>query len=521
MPETVWIPVCAESELTEGVPRLVQAGEESVYLVRLSGAIYAVGHECTHYQGKLVDGVLIGREVVCPSHNARFDVTTGRMLIPPALNDLPVYPVKVEGGQVLLGPAVKPKFPRAEGTDARTFLIVGAGAAGNMAAETLRREGFAGRIVLVTAEAERPYDRPNLSKDFITGKAKPEWIPLRGAKFYENQGIELLTGKRVTALDPRKKIVAFEGGQTLAFDKALLATGGTPRKLPIPGAKTECCMALRSWADARTLLAAVESAKSAAIIGAGFIGMELASSLRDRGLEVHVVAPEALPLAHVLGDRIASFLKKRHQENGVTFHLGKTPTQVSGTLGSKSVVLSDGTHLAVGLVVFGLGIQPAVDYLAGTDLVSGGGVPVNSRLETRFPGIFAAGDIAIVPDPSGEPHRIEHWVVAERQGQHAARAMLDRAGDYAQVPYFWTKQAGVSVKYVGVAREWERIVYRGEVETGKFTAGFYRKDTLLAAAGGGKSKDIIAIEEIMRRRIPLPPQVLGDAKADLIAMARG
>jgi NADPH-dependent 2,4-dienoyl-CoA reductase/sulfur reductase-like enzyme len=268
-------------------------------------------------------------------------------------------------------------------------------------------------------------------------------------------------------------------------------------------------------------VAAAEQVKSVAIIGAGFIGTELASSLRDRGLEVHLIAPEALPLARVFGDRIAALLKKKHEERGVTFHMGKTPTRVSGELGAKSIVLSDGTHLAVGLVVFGLGIQPSVEYLAGTDLVVGGGVPVNARLETRHPGIFAAGDIAVVPDSFGEAYRVEHWVVAERQGQHAARVMLGTAGDYEQVPFFWTKQAGLTVKYVGHASEWDQIVYRGDVESGKFTAGFYRRDVLRAAAVGGKSTNIQAIEELMRRRVPLPPNVLSDEAQDLVAMAKG
>jgi apoptosis-inducing factor 3 len=521
MAESGWTDVCPEGDLTEGVPRLVSIGEEGIYLVRLDGAIYAVGHECTHYQGKLEDGVLIGSQVVCPSHNARFDVKTGRVLIPPAFNDLPVHPVRVEAGRVLLGAAVKPKFPKPEGADGRTFLIVGAGAAGSMAAETLRREGFAGRIILLTAEDERPYDRPNLSKDFITGKAKPEWMPLRSAKFYENQKIELRMGSRVTSLDPRRKTAVLQDGTSISFDAALLATGGVPRKLPIPGAGADCCLALRTWADARAIAAAAEKAGSAAVIGAGFLGLELASSLRDKGMEVHVIAPEALPLSHVLGERIAAFLKARHEAKGVTFHLGKTPTQLTGQPGAKTMVLSDGTRLSVDFVVYGLGIEPSVDYLAGTDLVSGGGVPVNRRLETRYPGVFAAGDIALVPDSTGEAHRIEHWSVAQRQGQHAARAMLGAAGEYAQVPYFWTKQAGASVKYVGHAREWDRIVYRGDVESGKFTAGFYRRGVLKAAAGGGKSRDIMILEEVLRLGHSPSPEEFADQKTDFMTMARG
>ena len=196
MDETGWTRVARLSDLAEKVPVAVAAGEETVLLVRLSGAVYAVGHKCPHYEEKLEKGALFGNQIICKSHFARMDVTTGRVIAPPAYNDLPVYPVKVEGGEVWLGPVQKPKFPKpaaALGSDPRTFLIVGAGAAGNMAAETLRREGFAGRIVMITAETERPYDRPNLSKDFITGKAGEDFLPLHGSKFYPAQGIELLT----------------------------------------------------------------------------------------------------------------------------------------------------------------------------------------------------------------------------------------------------------------------------------------------------------------------------------------
>jgi len=523
MDDAAWRMVAREADLGEGVPMVVTAGEEKILLVRLHGKVHAVGHECPHYQEKLENGVLFGTEIVCKSHFARLDVTTGKMTSPPAMNDLPVYPVKVEKGEVWIGQVEKPKFPKpaaALGSDPRTFLVVGAGAAGNAAVETLRRAGFSGRIVIVTHEEERPYDRPNLSKDFITGKAGEEWLPLRGPKFYAAQGIELLTGRRVVALDPVGKSVRFEGGESIVFDKALLATGGVPRKLSIAGGDGEGCHFLRTAADARAILGAASRSKSVILIGAGFIGLELAGSLRERGLAVTVVAPESLPLAPLLGDRIAAYIKSLHESKGVTFLMGTTPTEIMGAAGAKTVALSDGTRREAGFVVIGLGVQPAVEYLAGTDLVEKGAVPVDGRMQTRAPGIFAAGDIAAVADPDGGNRRVEHWVVAERQGRRAAHCMLDADPGPDEVSFFWSRQAGVSLKYAGYARGFDQVVYRGVVEAGKFLAGYYRGGSLKAAATVGLAHELIGVERLLRLGKPPSAAQLGDEGFDLVAAAR-
>jgi apoptosis-inducing factor 3 len=516
-----WQKVCADADLAEGASILAKLGDDDIHLTRREGKVYAIGNKCTHYECALNEGAHMGRVVVCKCHDARFDITTGKVLAAPALNDLPTYPVRVESGDIMLGPMEKAKFPKAEGTDARTFLIVGGGAAGNAAAETLRREGFAGRILVITAENDPPYDRPNLSKEFISGEAKPEWMPLRSAKFYVNQKIELLTDTRVTGMDPREKTVTLHDGRKLPFDKALLATGGTPRLSALPGAQGEGCFNLRSFADARLILEAAAGARRAVLIGSGFIGLEVASSLCTRGLAVDVVAPEALPLAHIVGDRIALYLKGRHEKKNVTFHLGTTATGISGPRGDKTIALADGSSLKADFVVFGLGVQPVLDYLAGTDLVQNGAVPVNGRLETKYPDILAAGDIALVPDPAGgESRRIEHWVVAERQGQHAARSMLGGAAAYDEVPFFWTRQTGISLKYVGLARSWDRVAWRGDVEKGKFLAGFYKEGRLLAAACVGMPGELTAVEIMLRKNAALPAEKLEDAGLDLLTLAK-
>jgi NADPH-dependent 2,4-dienoyl-CoA reductase/sulfur reductase-like enzyme/nitrite reductase/ring-hydroxylating ferredoxin subunit len=523
MEDAGWTSVAKESDLAEGALVVVEAGEEKILLVRIKGTVHAVGHKCPHYEEKLEKGALFGTQIVCKSHFARMDVTTGRVIAPPAFNDLPVYPVKVENGEVWIGPVVKPKFPKpaaALGSDPRTLLIVGAGAAGNTAAETLRREGFAGRVVMVTGETERPYDRPNLSKDFITGKAGEDWLPLHGAKFYPTQGIELLTGRPVVSLDTQKKVVTLEGGETITFDKALLAMGGTPRKLAIPGADGTGCHMLRTTGDARAILAAAQQWKSVVLIGAGFICLELAGSLRDRGLEVTLVASESVPLARVLGERIGAYVKSLHESREARLLMGRTPVRIEGEPGAKTVVLSDGARITAGFVVIGLGILPAVGYLSGTGLVENGAVPVNDTMQTRAPDIFAAGDIAALPDADWERRRVEHWVAAQRQGQRAARAMLGHPTGPAEIDFFWSRQAGAALKYVGYAREFDQTVYRGVVEEGKFLAGYFRRGVLKAAATIGMPLDLVAIERLMRFGSAPSAAQLEDAGFDLMATAR-
>ena len=522
MSEPEWRKVCRQADLLEGMPLLAKAGEDEICLVRLDGSIHAIGNKCTHYECPLNEGLVIGNVVTCKCHDARFDLRTGKALAAPALNDLPVFPVRVEAGDVLVGPVEKARFPKPQGTDARTFLIIGGGAAGNAATETLRREGFAGRIVMITAEADLPYDRPNLSKEFMSGDAKPEWMSLRSAKFYANQNIEVLTETKVTSVDPGRKSVSLSTGQTLSYDKALLATGAAPRKLPVSGADGQGCYQLRSFADGRLLAEAAGTAKRALIIGSGFIGMELASSLRKRGLDVTVVTPEPVPFAKVVGEKVAAVLRGRHEKDGVTFVTGASVTQISGGRGSKVAALSDGKRLEADFIVYGIGVQPAVEYLGGTDIVQDGAVPVNGQLRTKHADLFAAGDIAAVTDPlSGQSVRIEHWVVAERQGQHAARAMLGSNAPYSEAPFFWTRQTGVSVKYVGFARRWDEIAYRGDVEKGKFLAGYYSDGTLIAASAMGMPNEITAVKLLIEKKKTLPPAKLADGSVDLIALARG
>jgi NADPH-dependent 2,4-dienoyl-CoA reductase/sulfur reductase-like enzyme len=463
---------------------------------------------------------MVGHEVVCPWHNARFDVRTGRLIAPPALDDVPAFAVELEGDEVYIRQAEARKRPTPRGKG-KAVLIVGAGAAGEAAAETLRCEGFDGRVVMVTPEQDLPYDRPNLSKDFLAGKAEPEWLPLRSEEFYRQQHIEVLTGTRVTALEAQKRVAHLSPGGRMRFDFCLIASGGTPRKLPVPGAELAGVFSLRSLSDARALVAALGQARRVLIVGAGFIGLEAASALRSRGLDVIVVAPELIPLGNILGDQVGTSLLRLHEEYGVQFHLGRTVQQFRGNGSVGEAVLSDGQRIEVDVVIVGIGIVPAVDFLAESGLVEAGAVPVDRRLETKAAGIFAAGDVAAVPDPiGGGRQRVEHWAVAERQGQHAARAMMGHQGAYQEVPFFWTRQHGVGLKYAGFAQSFDTVVYRGEVEARRFLAGYFSGGRLLAVASIGMGEQFAAAEAILRSRELVTPEQFRDLGFDLVALAR-
>ena len=516
-----WKKAIQEAKLAESVPTAVEVEGAKILLVKAEGKIYACGNECSHYHAPLSEGLLAGHIVTCPWHNARFDIRDGRMLAAPGLNDLPTYEVKLEKGDVYVRQASKGAISMPEGEDSRTFLIVGAGAAGNAAAEVLRREGFCGRIVMVTAEAVGPYDRTMLSKDYLSGEAPAKWLPLRGEKFYNRLNIEVLTGHRVVALDPKARTVSFEGGGTLKADAILLASGGVPRTLQVPGADLDGVFLLRSQADADALIAAAESAAErgggAVIFGASFIGLEVAGALRARDLEVHVAAPEILPLARVFGEEIGRRIKERHEDGGIRFHLGCTAREIRGSGKVEQVILDDDTNLPAALVVIGVGIRPAIDFLEGTGLARDGAVPVNERFATEAEGIYAAGDIALAPDPlGGGPRRIEHWVEAERQGQHAARAMLGSGEPYRGIPFFWSRQLGKSLRYLGFAREFDRVVVRGDVAKDAFVAGFYHSGKLLAAASIGHTREFIRLGQILEAGGTISPEQLGDPNFDLV-----
>jgi NADPH-dependent 2,4-dienoyl-CoA reductase/sulfur reductase-like enzyme len=373
-------------------------------------------------------------------------------------------------------------------------VIVGTGAAGSAAAEMLRRQGYAGPVTLLGEDPDLPYDRPNLSKDYLAGRASEDWIPLRSREFYQDKRIDVRTSTRVLAIDTKARTLALQGGEKLPFGALLLATGARPRRLPIPGAELDHVLTLRSLGDSRALIARAETARRVVVLGAGFIGLEVAASLRTRGLEVHVVAPDPRPLERIVGQALAEMIKTIHEEHGVRFHLGRKPVRIE----ADSVALDDGTALPADLVVMGVGVRPRLGLAEKAGLRLDKGVLVDATLRTSAEGIWAAGDIARFPDPqSGRPIRVEHWVVAERQGQHVARAMLGAREPYRAVPFFWTQHYDVPINYVGHAEGWDSIAISGSVGDRNCLVAYRQGGRVQAVASIHRDRESLLIEAAM------------------------
>ena len=479
--------------LEEGAALVGHADGEAVLLVRRGEEVLAVSATCTHYGGPLGEGLVADGVVRCPWHHACFSLETGEAVAAPALNPVARWVTHVENGVVRVTGKAE-REPLAAGgrsvTGPASVVIVGAGAAGSAAAEMLRREGYEGPVTMVDPEVDAPYDRPNLSKDYLAGSAAEEWIPLRPPGFYGDHGIERVVG-RVESIDGARRTVTLSGGRSLDYGALLLATGAAPIRPPIPGADRSHVHLLRSLADCRRLIASVESAGRVAIAGASFIGMEAAASLRARGLHITVVAPDEVPFARTLGPELGGYLRSLHEEHGVRFALGRT----LATIREADVVLDDGTAIDADVVLLGVGVRPVVDVAKAAGLGADDGVPVDAFLETRVPGIFAAGDIARFPDArTGEAIRVEHWVVAQRLGQTAARNILGRRERFDFAPFFWTQQYDVRVSYVGHASRWDRAEVSGEPAARDCAISYVRDGNVVAVATIGRDRESLRAE---------------------------
>jgi NADPH-dependent 2,4-dienoyl-CoA reductase/sulfur reductase-like enzyme/nitrite reductase/ring-hydroxylating ferredoxin subunit len=448
------------SELADGAMLTGHVGDDEVLLVRNGGRLFALGAHCTHYHGPLADGLVVGNTIRCPWHHACFDLATGEALAAPALSPLPCWQVEERGGKIIAGAKKGEAAPKKAAASAKQIVIVGGGAAGFAAAEMLRRRGFAGAVTMLSNDDAAPVDRPNLSKDYLAGSAPEDWMPLRDDGWYRDNAVTLKLKTEVIALDAAAKQLTLGDGSTMTFDTLLLATGAEPVKLAIPGADQKHVHTLRSFADSRAIIAQAKNARRAVVIGASFIGLETAASLRTRDIEVHVVAPERRPLEHVFGPQLGDFVRALHEGHGVKFHLEDSVT----AMGKDTVTLKSGGTLEADLVVIGVGVRPRLTLAKNAGLTIDKGVSVNEYLETSAPGIYAAGDIARWPDPiSGANIRVEHWVVAERQGQTAALNMMGERTAYRAVPFFWSQHYDVPINYVGHAEKWDAIEIDGDV----------------------------------------------------------
>ncbi|HEX5216885.1 MAG TPA: FAD-dependent oxidoreductase [Vicinamibacterales bacterium] len=470
-------------------------GDDDVLLVRRGDDVFAIGAKCTHYHGPLAEGLVVGDTIRCPWHHACFSLKTGEALRAPALDAVDCWDVERKGDRVFVRdkraalPKAKPRVSPA------SIVIVGGGAAGLAAADMLRRLGYGGPITMLSADVAPPSDRPNLSKDYLAGTAQESWIPLKGDDYFADQKIDLVLDARVESIDVDQRRVHLENGRGYPYGALLLATGAEPVHLTIPGAAAGDVLLLRTLTDSKTIIARAASAKRVLIIGASFIGLEVAASLRERKLDVHVVAPEAQPLERVLGAELGRMIRSVHEQHGVTFHLGAKVDRVDG----RQALLSDGTAVAdVDFIVAGVGVKPAVALAEQAGLTMDRGVSVNEFLETSAPGVFAAGDIARWPDPhSGERIRVEHFVVAERHGQAAAKNMLGLRVPFNLVPFFWSQHYDVVVNYVGHAQTWDDANVDGDLAGQDCTVTYRRDGKVLAVATVGRDQANLEAEARM------------------------
>jgi len=496
-------------DLTQGVAiadfvdgkLLGHVGDDEVLLAQGGDDIFAVGAHCMHYHGPLAEGLVTGEGVHCPWHHACFDLRTGEAVRAPALSPIACWNVERRDGRVVVKDKRAQPKPRGETAKADApprIIIVGGGAAGFAAAEMLRRRDYRGSIVMLSDDAASPVDRPNLSKDYLAGSAPEDWLPLRPDDFYAENKIDLRLKTKVAGIDPRQRQVTLTGGERLSYDRLLLATGAEPVRLPIPGVDQPHVYTLRSLADCRAIIEAAKGARRALVIGASFIGLEVAASLRTRGVEVHVVAPEARPMERVFGPALGDFVRALHEEHGVVFHLQDTVTAIDG----KRAALKSGVALDADLVIVGVGVRPRLTLAEQAGLAIDRGVTVNEYLQTSAQDIYAAGDIARWPDRhTGERIRVEHWVVAERQGQTAAVNMLGLKERFDAVPFFWSQHYDVPINYVGHAERWDTITVEGDIKAKDCLLRYRRDGRVLAVASIYRDLDSLKAEAAMDQAV--------------------
>jgi apoptosis-inducing factor 3 len=477
--------------LAENSPLLGHFDGEAVMLVRQGEKIFATGATCTHYNGPLAEGFVVGETVHCPWHHARFSLATGEAEGAPALNPISCFRVKCADGRVKVDRKSDVQFRVACPRKPASVVIIGAGAAGAACADMLRTKGYDGPIILVGDEEPGPVDRPNLSKDFLAGTAPEDWIPLRTREHYEFIRVELVTNDAAVRIDPVAREATLRSGRILRYGALLLATGAEPRSLDIEGAGLPHVHRLRTLADSKAIIAAAGQAKLCVVIGSSFIGLEVAASLRQRGLDVAVVGPAAVPLEKVLGKEVGRFLQDLHEQHGVRFHLGRKPQAIRRDL----VELSDGQSIEADLVILGVGVLPRTALAQSAGLTVDDGIVVDEMLRTSAPNLYAAGDVARYPDRiSGERVRIEHWVVAERQGQAVARAMLGIGGAFRETPFFWSQHYDVTISYVGHASSWDGCAIRGDLAKQDACATYRKSGRIHAVATVGRDRVSLAVE---------------------------
>jgi apoptosis-inducing factor 3 len=503
----------------------VTVGEITILVGRNKTGFFACGSRCSHYGAPLIRGVLNDCRVLCPFHGAAFNVNTGDIEDAPGIDSIPHYAVRTENDQIIV---VVPQTDdnkkntrplvviNTDAKEERTFVIVGAGAAGRTAVETLRQHGFAGRVILIGKEKCTPYDRPKLSKA-VSADAKS--FIIRDEEFYKTHNVELRLGTSVTAVDTSAKSLTLSDDSTIEYSEVLFCTGSTARRLNTPGLDKKRVYYIREAGDTDEFASLIEDGtiKNVALIGAGFIGLEIAAwlSKQDSIENVHcLVRSSKPPLSRVLGEEVGGMVQAQHEDAGTKFVFGANTKEIAGDEFPTHVVLDDDRKIECDAIVVGAGAVPATDYLKSDSKIAmteRGGVIVNEFLQESNTGIYAAGDIANIPvPPTGERGRIEHWDVAQQQGRTAALNMLGKKVKYTTTPYFWTAQFG-SIRYCGYVRNYSDIIYHGKPSDGKFAAYYIKDDRIAAVSSFGMDPVVSACAELLRMgKMPSPQQLRDD-----------
>jgi NADPH-dependent 2,4-dienoyl-CoA reductase/sulfur reductase-like enzyme/nitrite reductase/ring-hydroxylating ferredoxin subunit len=479
-----------------------RVGDEPAILVRHNGETSIIGALCSHYHGPLAEGLVAAGTVRCPWHHACFDLRTGEAVRAPAFSPVPSWLTEEIDGKIFArGKRPRPKassLNRCRTDEPEKIVILGGGAAGFAAAEQLRRQEFSGSIVMLSDDSAPPVDRPNLSKDYLAGKAPEDWVPLRPASFYSKHNIDLRLRTKVIELNTRSKEVVLSDGSRLPFDRLLLATGAEPVRLSIPGADQPHVHTLRSLSDCQSIIAKAKGAQRAVVLGASFIGLEVAAALRERGIEVHIVAPDKRPFERIFGAEMGDFIRSLHEQHGVIFHLEETANHID----SKRVQFAGGSTIETDLVVLGIGVRPRTEIAERAGLRTDRGVLVNKYLQTSVPSIFAAGDIAKWPySQLGDFIRVEHWVIAQRQGQVAAQNMLGAKVEFSDIPFFWSQHYDVPINYIGHAETWDALAIEGDIQAKDCLLRFKRHGQTTAVASIFRDVDNLQAELAMERAV--------------------
>lgn len=480
----------------------VEVGDKKMVLVQHGDEVRAYQGECPHAGAPLADGAICNGHLICPWHKAEFAISDGHLCEPPALDALIRYPLLVIEDQIHVDDQAM-ELPHGNlSDDDRCFVVIGAGAAGTAAACALREKDFNGRLLLIDRESKPGYDRTALSKFVLAADMRPDEIPpLREESFYEENRIERIQGE-VMKLDVVNKRLTLSDGRRIAYDAALITTGGEPRVLPLVGADLPQVLTLRSRDDATKILAAAQPGKHALIVGDSFIGLEAASALRKHGVDVTVIAHHQTPFAAQLGERIGKALRTLHERNGVLFRTHVDVSRFEGDghaedMQLRTAVLNNGERMPVDLALIGIGVTPSTQFIDGLQLEKDGSLAVDSGMKAG-PDLWAAGDIATFP-VNGQPLRIEHWRLAQQHARIAAGNMLGGETRYADVPFFWTFHYGNRLDYLGHAKDWDDIVYLGEPENFEFLALICKQGTVHAVVGCKREREMAVLAERMKQ----------------------